>query len=270
MPNGSIIVTGATGSMGRAAVRALASRGESVIAVCRNPEKGRQVVNAILAESPGASIELACADLGSIASVKALADSLEGRRIKGLFNNAGTLLRDYTLSEDGLEMCVAVNFLAPFILCNKIGAMMPEGCHIVNMVSLTTRFPSIDENFFKKGKEEYSQLGTYAQSKLALMLFSIEYARRHPELHVNVADPGIVNSNMISMGRWFDPLADIFFRPFCKSPEKGVAPALRALDADCTGRLFIGSKIKDIPAKYKKPSEACRLWDETIKICRCR
>lgn len=260
MQKASIIVTGATGSMGAAAVRALVAKGESVIALCRSAERGEKLLASVKAEYPGAELELALVDLSSIASVKAFADSMEGRCIKGLFNNAGTLLRDYTLSEDGLEMCVAVNFVAPCILCNRIGAIMQPGGHIVNMVSLTARFPKIDKDFFNESPEHYSQLGTYARSKLALLLFSIDFARTHPDLHVNVSDPGVVNSNMIRMDRWFDPLADIFFRPFCSSPEKGVAPALRALETDETEKLFIGSKTKPIPSRYYMDEDFSWLW----------
>lgn len=262
------IVTGATGSMGREAVRSLASRGESVIALCRDRARGEKMVDAVIHEFPEAEVELACVDLSSIASVKEFCESLRGRSIKGLFNNAGTLLRDFSLSADGLEMCVAVNYVAPFILCEAIGPMMPDGAHIVNMVSLTTRFPSIGRDFFEEKPEDYSQLGTYARSKLALMLYSVDFARRHPALHVNVSDPGVVNSNMIKMDRWFDPLADILFRPFCKSPAKGVSPALRALETDATGKLFIGNRVREIPAKYRGSSNLDWLLEETRRIVR--
>lgn len=263
MLKGSTIVTGATGSMGQAAVRALVAEGENVIAVCRSREKGEQMVSSVIADFPDASLELAVTDLSSISSVKNFSESMQERRINGLFNNAGTLLRDYTLSEDGIEMCVAVNYVAPFILCNSIGHTMAPGGRIVNMVSLTCRFASLNRHFFTDGKEEYSQLGTYAKSKLALMMFSVEFAKQHPQLMVNMADPGIVNSNMISMGRWFDPLADILFRPLCKSPEKGVAPALRALKTDVSGKLFVGNSIRNIPDVCAGNSDLAWLWAET-------
>ena len=267
MQKASVIVTGATGSMGSAALRALASRGESVIAVCRSRERGEKLLNDILADFPGSCVNLAIADLSSIASVEALCDSLAGQPIKGLFNNAGALLRDRTLSCDGLPMCVAVNYVAPFILCNRIGEMMESGARIVNMVSLTCRFVSLEKDFFTE--TSYSQLGTYAKSKLALMTFSMEYARRHPRLHVNVADPGVVNSKMISMDRWFDPLADIFFRPFISSPEKGVKPALRALEAECSGKMFVGKSVRDIPQRCRRSATLAEwLWDETEKMIR--
>lgn len=265
MPSASVIVTGATGSMGRAAVKALALKGESVIAVCRNAARGEELVSSVRDAMPEARVEIAIADLGSLASVRAFADSLEGRPVKGLFNNAGTLLRNRTLSADGLEMCVAVNYVAPFVLCNRIGAMMEPGGHIVNMVSLTSRFPEIREDFFQEPAAEYSQLGTYAKSKLALLMFSREFALRNPSLRVNVSDPGIVNSNMIKMDRWFDPLADIFFRPFCSSPEKGVAPALRALETDLTGKLFVGRQIKEMPLKNSQSAAAEWLWNESCR-----
>jgi len=261
-----IIVTGATGSMGKAAVRALVSKGESVIGVCRSQKRAELMEASIRSEFPDAKLSIGIADLSSIASVKEFAASLEGQRIKGLFNNAGTLNRDFSLSKDGIEMCVAVNYVAPFILCNRIGAMMEAGGHIVNMISLTCRFAKLDGNFFLDGSKEYSQLGTYAKSKLALMMFTMEFARRHPELIVNVADPGVVNSNMISMGRWFDPLADVLFRPFCKSPENGVAPALRALEAKESGKLYVGDSIRDIPKKCRKYSDVNELWKETLKL----
>lgn len=266
MPSGSVVVTGATGSMGRAATRALLARGESVVAVARDCRRAEKMREELAAEFPGAKLELALADLSTIASVRNLAESLAGREIKALFNNAGTLLRDYTLTADGLESCVAINYVAPFILCERLCETIPAGGHIVNMVSLTTRFPKIGSDFFSEAPERYSQLGTYARSKLALMLYSVDLAARRPELRINVADPGVVNSNMIRMDRWFDPLADVLFRPLCKTPEEGVAPALRALGTETTGKLFVGRKIKEIPSKYRQFDSVGWLRKETLRI----
>lgn len=265
MPKASIIVTGATGSMGSAAVRALAAKGESVIAACRDLCRGQAMADAVLKDFPNAAIDVAYVDLSSIASINAFIETLNGQQIKGLFNNAGTLPRHFQLSQDGLELCMAVNYLAPFLLCDKIGALMAPGGHIVNMVSLSSRYVTIDRDILKPDRQKFSQLGTYARSKYALMLFSVEFARQHPELKVNVSDPGIVDSNMIRLDRWFDPLTDVLFRPFCKSPEHGVSPALRALEAEETGKLFIGKTIKEISSRYTNQDEINLLWSETEK-----
>ncbi len=143
---------------------------------------------------------------------------------------------------------------------------MEPDARIVNMVSLTCRYVSIDESSLRPKEKDFSQLGTYARSKLALLRFSRELARRNPGLRINLADPGIVNSNMIDLGHWFDPLADFLFRPFCKSPERGVQPAVSALSSDVRNRYFVGSKCKDIPARYDDPDLDLRLWEETERI----
>ena len=94
----------------------------------------------------------------------------------------------------------------------------------------------------------------------------MELARRCPGLRINLADPGIVDSNMISMGRWFDPLADILFRPFCKSPQKGARPALAALSSPERNRYFVGNRFTAIPSRFSDPGLDLRLWKETEKI----
>lgn len=260
------IVTGASGAMGEAAVRALARDGRSVVMACRNLEKAEAVRSRILADLPGADISIGRLNLSSLDSVRAFADSLGQEPVSGLFNNAGVISRGYSLTGDGLENTFAVNYFGPFLLTRLLLPLMDSEASIVNMVSLTCRYVSVTEKSLRPSADEFSQLGTYARSKLALLRFSLELARRNPGLHINLADPGIVNSNMIDLGHWFDPLADILFRPFCKSPERGVQPALSALASDGRNRYFVGRKIMDIPARFEDPNLDLRIWEETERI----
>ena len=88
---GSIIVTGASGSMGKAAVKALALKGRSVTMACRNLQKGEAARREILARVPGAAIGLLPLDLASLRSVRAFAAAVKGSAPAGLLNNAGTM-----------------------------------------------------------------------------------------------------------------------------------------------------------------------------------
>ena len=266
MKGGRIIVTGASGSMGSAATRELAARGHSVVMACRNLEKAEAVRDRILAELPDADIAFKRLDLGSLDSVRAFVEDLEPEPVSALFNNAGVISRGYSHTADGLENTFAVNYFGPVLLTELLLPQMLQDAKIVNMVSLTCRFVPIEESSLRPAKEDFSQLGTYARSKLALLRFSQELARRHPALRVNLADPGIVNSNMISLGHWFDPLADVLFRPFCKSPERGVQPALRALSSDERNRYFVGNGSKPVPAHFSDPDLDLRIWQETERI----
>lgn len=260
---GRIIVTGATGSMGSAAAEALARQGIPVLMACRNLEKAAAVRADILRRVPGADIEVRPLDLASMASVRAFAEGVEPGSVTALFNNAGVISKGFRLTEDGFENTFSVNYFGPWLLTLLLLPKLPPDAHIVNMVSLTCRFVSLDEGALQPGEKEFSQLGTYARSKRALLSFSMELARRYPDLHVNLADPDVVASDMIDLGHWYDPLADVLFKPLCKSPQAGVSPALRALAEETLNRYYVGRQSRDIPSRYIDPSLDETIWKKT-------
>lgn len=260
---GRIIVTGATGSMGSAAAEALARQGIPVLMACRNLEKAAAVRADILRRVPGADIEVRPLDLASMASVRAFAEGVEPGSVTALFNNAGVISKGFRLTEDGFENTFSVNYFGPWLLTLLLLPKLPPDAHIVNMVSLTCRFVSLDEGALQPGEKEFSQLGTYARSKRALLSFSIELARRYPDLHVNLADPDVVASDMIDLGHWYDPLADVLFKPLCKSPQAGVRPALSALAEGTRNRYYVGRQSRDIPSRYIDPSLDETIWKKT-------
>lgn len=261
-----IVVTGASGAMGAAATRFLAGKGFHVVMACRNPVKAESVRREIVEDIPGAEIEIRRLELSSLDSVREFAKGLEGERISALLNNAGVISRGYSLTGDGLENTFAVNYFGTVLLTRLLLPILTPEAHVVNTVSLTCRLVNVTEESLRPEEKDFSRLRTYAKSKLALLHFSQELARRNPSLRVNMTDPGIVNSNMISMGKWFDPLADALFRPFCKSPEKGVRPALSALFSEESGKYFVGQRVMDIPSRFVDQELDKRLWDVTSRI----
>lgn len=260
------IVTGATGAVGAAATEALAARGCAVLMACRNRTRAEAVRADILTRIPSARLEIGELDLSSMDSVRRFADTVKAGSVSALFNNAGTISRGYGLTADGLENTFAVNYFGPWLLTRLLAEKMPEGSRIVNMVSLTCRFVRLHEGDLRPSRKDFSQLGTYARSKRALLSFSQELARRQPGLRVNVADPGIVASGMIDLGHWFDPLVDALFKPLCKSPEAGARPALDALSSDAAGRWFAGSSNRPIPRRYFDPVLDLTLWETTERM----
>lgn len=257
----TFLITGASGAMGSAAVRKLASEGHTVWMACRNLEKGEAIRQQILQDYPQATLYLKALDLSSFDSVKSFANELkeEGVKLDGLFNNAGTMNRRFTKTRDGIETTWQVNFLSPCLLTRLLLPLLPEDAHIDNMVSLSAHYARLDEKFPMSDEKGYTQLGGYAQSKLALLLYTLELSRRVPQ-YVNMSDPWIVNTPIIRLDRWFDPIADLFFRPVCYSPEKGVRPALRALFSEERGKYFVGKSIRDYYPKYSKRYDLQDIW----------
>ena len=272
------VITGADGGMGTEITRAVARAGYRVIMACYDSAKA-EAKRRMLAENTGnTDIEVRGIDLASLASVAAFADRLlqEGTPLALLMNNAGTMETGRHITEDGLERTVSVNYVGPYLLTRKLLPLMGEGSRVVNMVSCTYAIGRIDfPDFFLQGKKgAFWRIPIYSNTKLALTLFTIELARRVKEqgIVVNAADPGIVSTNIITMHMWFDPLTDILFRPFIRTPRQGAATAVSLLlDKEAgrrTGTLNVSCHPKQLSDKYlhhKQADELWRLTEERVK-----
>ena len=229
-------------------MKMLRERGYNVIGTTRRePREGERTLN-----------------LGSLASIVEFVEKLkaDGIMVDGLLNNAGTMEKSFGRNEDGFERVIGTNYIGTYLLSRLMIKAMGKELQVANTVSLTCYTAKFGKDFFDVSEKNYSQLGTYGNSKYAVMLFSQELARRTGN-HVNMTDPGVVNSKMLHMDRWFDSLTDAIFRPFCKSAEGGATPAVNAVTTDCTMQLFRGKKHQDVPRKWQNTELAAWLWNET-------
>ena len=270
------IITGADGGMGTEITRAVAQAGYHVIMLCYTLFKGEERKNQLILETGNKEIEVRQVDLSSMASVTNIADDLLGRgkHIDLLMNNAGTMSSGGLITtEDGLEYTVAVNYVAPFLLTLKLLPLMGQGTRIVNMVSCTYSIGKITPEFLIRGKRgSFWRIPVYSNTKLALMLFTIELSERLREkgITVNAADPGIVSTDIITMHQWFDPLTDIFFRPFIRTPKKGASTAVGLLldeaVAGVSGQLYAGNRRKELSDNYIYHVQKEQLWEITEQL----
>lgn len=267
------VITGADGGMGTEITRAVARAGYRVIMACYDPEKAEAKRRMLAEETGNTDLEVRAINLASLASVAAFADRLlqEGAPLALLMNNAGTMETGRHITEDGLERTVSVNYVGPYLLTRKLLPLMGEGSRVVNMVSCTYAIGRLDfPDFFLRGKKgAFWRIPIYSNTKLALTLFTIELARRVKErgIVVNAADPGIVSTNIITMHMWFDPLTDILFRPFIRTPRQGAATAVSLLlDEEAgrrTGTLNVSCRPKALSDKYLHHRQADELWSLT-------
>ena len=139
------------------------------------------------------------------------------------------------------------------------------------MVSCTYAIGTLDfPDFFRKGKKGgFWRIPIYSNTKLALTLFTIDLSRRVRErgITVNAADPGIVSTDIITMHMWFDPLTDILFRPFIRTPRQGAATAISLLLDEETGKrtgtLNVSCHPKHLSDKYLHHRQMAELWART-------
>ena len=276
MNNKIAIVTGADGDMGMEETRAVAKAGYHTIMACYCPSKAKEKCQKLIEETGNQNIEVIGIDLANLQTVRHFADTIKERfgRVDLLMNNAGTLETGQHFTVDGLERTISVNYVGPYLLTRLLIPIMSEGARIVNMASCVHPMGRLNfPHFFEKGcKGCFMRIWPYSNSKLAITLFTFELAKRVKKLGitVNAVDPGIVDTGIIRMQMFFDPITDLIFRPFIRTPLQGADTAIRLLlDKEVegqTGTFNRTRKIVRLGKKYTEHPKMQELWDRTEKI----
>src|SRR5436309_6148727 len=270
-----VMVTGANSGIGKAASLALAKKGATLVMVARNPERGEAARSEIVTKSGNNSIDLLLADLSSLESVRQLvADFLKKYyKLHVLINNAGLFNQRRRVTADGYENTFATNYLAPFLLTNLqldlLKASAPS--RIINVSSVGHYNGHI--NFDDLNLEtDYGGWKAYGQSKLALVLFTHELAKRlqGTGVTVNAVHPGTVASKI-----WTRPLGPAGFimslpKLFMLSPQKGAETIVYLASSDeaegLNGEYLEKLKVKKSSDESYDDEIAQRLWDVSEKL----
>jgi NAD(P)-dependent dehydrogenase (short-subunit alcohol dehydrogenase family) len=182
---------------------ALAERQWAVVLAGRNPARCEATAERIRRTTQNASVEYVVADLSSQAEVRRLARGIRERyqSVDVLINNAGGLFMDRRESVDGVELTLALNHLAPFLLTTLLLDVMgrTRAARIVNVSSSGHHLSAglrRDDLQWRRGW--YRGFQAYHQSKLANLLFTYELARRlrGTSITVNAVHPGLVSTNI--------------------------------------------------------------------------
>ena len=180
-----IIVTGGNSGVGKATASALAADGHSVLIACRTLPKAEQAA----AEMTG-DVEVAHLDLADLTSVRKFADSVQ--TVDVLVNNAGVFGLPLTHTVDGFETTMGTNHLGHFALTCLLGDKIKD--RVVSVASRAYALSRIDLDDLEFRKRKYTKWSAYGESKLAVMLFVQELARRGVRAYAT--DPGSTNTEI--------------------------------------------------------------------------
>ncbi len=278
------VVTGASSGIGKEIALGLAKQGGSVIMVCRDAERGRETLAEIRQKSGSKSLELFLADLSSQHQIRRLAASvkLKYEELHVLVNNAGIVMDKRVMTEDGIEMTFAVNYLAYFMLTNLLINLLKAGApsRVVNLSSMAHRSAKLDFADLQ-GEKRYNRDTAYAQSKLADIFFTYELGRRLEGTGVtaNCVCPGGVASRLWENS---NPLINYLFKTFTKGPDEGARlPVYLASSPEVeglSGKYFQtrehlkfqhvktqGAMCKTSPVTYDVEA-ARKLWEVSEKL----
>ncbi|MEN1727164.1 MAG: SDR family NAD(P)-dependent oxidoreductase [Pseudomonadota bacterium] len=171
------LLTGATDGIGFETAARLADEGHHLLLHGRNEAKLAKVHQALQRRSDEATIETFIADLSDLEAVRVLADQIKSshRHIDVLINNAGVFKTGNSRTIEGFDIRFIVNTVAPYLLMRELLVVMTGESRVINLSS-AAQAPVDINNLLAKGS--LSDDAAYAQSKLAITMWSMEMSQR--------------------------------------------------------------------------------------------
>lgn len=265
------VVTGPTSGIGRGTAVSLASSGATVVLVARNPEKSGALADEIRQAGAPEPLQV-IADLSLMSEAKRAADDILAldRPIDILVNNAGLVNQRRTLTSEGLEQTMAVNYFAPFAMTLKLLPVLrrADAARIVNVTSnsyVIARLDFDDLTF----KRFYWPLGPYSVSKLGNIYFTRELAKRleGTRVIVNAVHPGLIFTNL-GLGNNPGPAKQVLgpiWRLFAKDESQGhKGPVYAATSPELdgvSGKYIADCRVTKPKAIALRDEPARRLWE---------
>jgi NAD(P)-dependent dehydrogenase (short-subunit alcohol dehydrogenase family) len=277
MENGAriVLITGANRGIGKATAKLVAATGARVIMACRNVSRSLAAADEVrrAAGRRAARVDLLELDLASIDSITAFAESVKTgyERIDTLINNAGLFSKAPSRTKDGFELTMGTNFLGPFLLTNLLLPLLRKSPdpRIVNLSSSAFRFGNISRIPVNPIKPYHGFL-SYASSKLAMLLFTLELALKAKGIAVNAIHPGIIDTGIQKLHKWYDVLVDAVFAPFRVTEEEGAVHCARLAVSDemkgITGRYFHLGTMRGIPRRLLAAVRRESVWERSASL----
>lgn len=282
----TVIVTGGNSGLGYESVKALASKGATVILASRSVQRGEEA-KAKIGQTKG-TIKVMELDLQDFASIHAFAENFKSQyhELNILLNNAGIMTTPYFLTRNDLEGQMGTNHFGHFLLTALLFDLIkatPEA-RIVNVSSAAHKYGKMDfENLLFEGGKDYTPLKSYGRSKLANLLLTYELQRKVEasglDIKVLAAHPGGANTNLARHmeDKWWFKLLLPMVKRMMQDAASGALPQLRAAtDPDAMGGEYYGPngfrEMKGDPVKVTSSSQshnlvdAQRLWEVSEKL----
>ncbi|KAJ1114494.1 hypothetical protein NDU88_002730 [Pleurodeles waltl] len=189
----SFMITGGNSGIGKAVATAIAIRGGTIHLVCRNKDRGEKAKNEIIEESGNQNVFVHVLDMSNPKGIWEFTDQFKvEHRLNVLINNAGCMVNQRELTDDGLEKNFATNTLGMYILTTALIPVLEvaEDPRVVNVSSGGMLVQKLDVTDLQFEKKAFEGTMVYAQNKRQQIILTEQWAKLHKGIHISAMHPG--------------------------------------------------------------------------------
>jgi len=271
----TVLVTGPTSGLGRAAAVSLASAGARVILVSRSEDRLQQVREELKVLTGEDRFPVVVADMSSLASVREAVATIISQedRLDVLVDNAGAIMHERHETEDGLEAAFATMVAGPFVLIEGLLPLLEASGdgQVISVVSGGMYFQPVplDDLQFERGA--YDGVRAYARAKRASTALIREWSRRYRgRVRFDAMHPGWADTPGLA-----DALPGFYevMRPLLRTPAEGADTITWLATARDPGRddgrLWLDRRPRPfdrIPSTRLSAAQRRELWDRVVLL----
>jgi len=276
MAGRTVLVTGPTSGLGRAATDALAGLGARVVLVGRSEERLTRLRDEMVRVHGEDRFPVVVADMGSLVSVRAAVAQIVATepRLDVLVDSAGAIHMERVEGPDGIEATLAVLVVGPFAL---VAGLLPllrrtPDARVISVTSGGMYFQRLDLDDLQSSVGEFTGARAYARSKRAQTALVREWSRRlagsgvsFAVMHPGWADtPGLAET-LPGFYRLMRPL----LRTAAEGADTIVWLATQPEPASTSGRLYLDRRPRPfdrMPATRLSAADRRRLWADVVGL----
>ena len=259
MSGKTAIVTGGNAGLGRICVDWLAAKGASVHMLCRNAERGEKARDEVIEASGNEEVHLHIVDCSVGRQVLDFAKDFAagGHALDVLILNAGVMVEERKLTDEGFETTYATNLLCgSYLLLDRLirSLQKASGSRVIVVSSGGMLTKKLDVSKLTGMKGSFDGTDAYAFTKRGQVYLTERYAAKFPGIKFVSMHPGWSDTPGVSrsMPGFKDKMGDNL-----RTPEQG-ADTVLWLSAVDSERLENGEFYFD-----RKPADKHLNWNST-------
>lgn len=269
----TVVITGATGDIGKEIVRHVLFLGGKVILAVRNVSKAEEFKNELKKDFKESDIHIHKLNLSSIKSIDEFSNRIkqENLKINHLINNAGVFKKSQSKTEDGYESRFQSNFVGAIYLTNNLLEVLNKNKNskVVFQTSMSASYSKINWQDLQGEKVKNTMIG-YARSKRLLNLGVKTLKEIQNQNFDNVrfvlAHPGVVGTKIFytekGFLKMFNPVFNFLLKVIFHSPKTGALPTVYALNKGISENNYIMPKFFQTWGNPKKGTLSPKLLGE--------